>query len=127
MIKVLIVDDQISVRQGLQLRFTLETDLCVVGEAEDGEMAVQLAQLLHPDVVLMDVDMPKMDGITATSQLHKILPEIGVIILSIYGDAETRTRAKEAGAMAFVEKKGEDNSLLDAIRDAVGSSQQSGS
>ena len=119
MIKILIVDDQLSVRQGLQLRFALEPDFLVVGEADDGEKAIMLAHLLHPDVIVMDVDMPGMDGITATDHLHHEMPDIGVIILSIYGDPETRIRAKDAGAVAYMEKKGEVGYLLDAIRNVV--------
>jgi DNA-binding NarL/FixJ family response regulator len=116
MIRLLIVDDQSAVRQGLQMLLTAEPDLQVVGEASDGEVALSLAQALNPDVVLMDVEMPHMDGIAATHALQSICPNISVIMLSIYDDARTRLYAEEAGAAAFVPKCVPTDRLLATIR-----------
>lgn len=118
-IKLLLVDDQSSVREGLKMRFALEPDLRVVGEAGNGVEALQATQMLAPDVVVMDVEMPQMDGISATKLLRALTPQIGVVMLSIHSDAETRMRVLNAGADAFVEKQEPDEILLDAIHQAA--------
>ena len=120
MIRVLLVDDQAVVRRGLRVLFHLEPDLQVVGEASTGTEALALAQTLTPDVVLMDIAMPGMDGIEATAALCSMVPQSVVVILSIYDDAQTRGRAQAAGAVAFVEKRGATDTLLSAIRLAAG-------
>jgi DNA-binding NarL/FixJ family response regulator len=119
MIRVLLVDDQAVVRRALRGRFQLEPDLEVVGEASTGSEALVLAQTLTPDVVLMDIEMPEMDGIEATVALRRVVPQSVVVILSIYDDAQTRERAQVAGAVAFVEKRGATDALLSAIRQAA--------
>ena len=102
------------------MRFALEPDLRVVGEAGNGAEALQAAQTLAPDVVVMDVEMPQMDGISATELLRVLTPQVGVVMLSIHGDADTRARVQAAGAAAFVEKRGgADTVLLAAIRQAA--------
>ena len=116
MIRVLLVDDQAVVRRALRARFQLEPDLQVVGEASAGREALTLAQTLMPDVVLMDIAMPAMDGIETTAALHQTVPQSNVVILSISGDAQTREQAQAAGAVAFVEKRGATETLLSAIR-----------
>jgi DNA-binding NarL/FixJ family response regulator len=117
MIRVLIVDDQPAVRRGLKMRLTLELDVEVVGEAGDGAEAVSLAESLQPDVVLMDIRMPDMDGVSATAALRNVAPGSAVVILSLYDDGATKVRAKEAGAAAFVAKyRMEEASLLGVIR-----------
>ncbi len=120
MIRVLLVDDQAVVRRALRVRFHLEPDLQVVGEASTGREALTLAQTLTPDVVLMDVEMPGMDGIEATAALRRVVPQSAVVILSISDDAQTRGRAQAAGAAALVEKRGATETLLSAIRQAAG-------
>jgi len=120
MIRVLLVDDQAVVRRALRARFHLEPDLEVVGEASTGTEALALAQTLTPDVVLMDLQMPEMDGIEATAALNRVVPKTRVVILSIYDDAQTRGLAQAAGAVAFVEKRGATDTLLAAIRLAAG-------
>ena len=119
MIRILLVDDEPSVRLGLRMRLELELDLAVVGEAQDGVEALKMARTLAPDVAVMDVEMPEMDGITATERLCELIPPVSVVILSIHSDTDTRTRARAAGAKAFVEKRGSVEGLLDAIRFAV--------
>lgn len=116
MIRVLLVDDQVSVRRGLTMRLSLEPDIEIVGEAEDGETALALASALKPHVIIMDVEMPRMDGITATAALQSIAPQSAVIILSLHNDHVTRSRAAVAGAAAFVEKKGAEPTLLTTLR-----------
>jgi len=120
MIRLLVVDDQPAVRRGLRVRFHLEPDMQVVGEASTGREALTLAQTLAPDVVLMDLEMPGMDGIEATAALRTIVPQSAVVILSIHDDVQTRGRAQAAGAVAFVEKRGGTDRLLSAIRQAAG-------
>ncbi|MEX2080750.1 MAG: response regulator transcription factor, partial [Dehalococcoidia bacterium] len=88
----------------------------VVGEAADGASAVFLAQQLRPDVVLMDVQMPGVDGITATSEICRRLEGTSVVVLSLYDDVHTRAKAKAAGAAAFVAKQHMDSGLVDALR-----------
>jgi len=119
MIKLLIVDDQPSVRTGLHMRLAAEPDFTVVGEAADGEVALDLARTLSPDVVLMDAEMPHMGGLAATDTLHQIYPSMAVIMLSIHDDAQTRARAEKAGAVGFVPKSVPTDMLLAAIRQAV--------
>ncbi len=125
MIRVLLVDDQAVVRRALRARFYLEQDLQVVGEASTGREALALAQILIPDVVLMDIEMPGMDGIEATAVLHRVVPQSAVVILSISNDAQTREQAQSAGAVAFVEKRGAIDMLFSAIRQAAAQARKS--
>ena len=115
-IRVLLVDDHESARRGLRMRLGLEADLDVVGEAASGADAVPLALEVAPDVVLMDVAMAGGDGVTATSDLGAAAPDIAVVILTLYDDAATRSRAQAAGAAAFVSKHDADRLLLPTIR-----------
>jgi DNA-binding NarL/FixJ family response regulator len=119
-IKILLADDQPGIREGLRMRLTLESDVTVVGEAGSGEEAIRLARALRPDVVLMDVRMAGMDGIEATAALRAVAPESSIVILSLYDDARTRARAKEAGAAAFVAKHHKKEELLAVVRQAAG-------
>jgi len=97
----------------------MEPDIAVIGEASSGEQALELVQELSPDIVLMDVEMPGMDGITATTAIRANTPQSAVVMMSIHDDARTRTRAKAAGAAAFVEKSGTLEVLLATIRQIV--------
>jgi len=114
MIRILIVESQPAVRKGLHMRLVAEADLSVVGEASDGQAAVDLTAVLHPDVVLVDVEMPRSDA--TANALCLICQQASVIILSMHDDAFTRARAKEAGAAAFVAKSMPAEALLEAIR-----------
>jgi two-component system response regulator DesR len=116
MIKVLLVDDQPTVLQGLRMRLGLEPDLVVVGEAQDGQAAIDLVSARAPDVIVLDLEMPGMDGIATAQALRTVAPEREVIILSIHSDAAARRRALAAGAVAFVEKNAGVEALLAAIR-----------
>jgi len=119
MIRLLLVDDQPAVRRGLGMRLHLEPDIQIIGEASSAKEALSMIQALTPDVVLMDVEMPEMDGIEATAVLRMTDSSSAVVILSIHDDVQTRGRAQAAGAVAFVEKRGATDSLLAAIRQAV--------
>jgi len=116
MIKLLLVDDQPIVRQGLRMRLMLEPDITVVGEASSGEQALVLVESLAPDIVLMDVEMPAMDGIATTAAMRTSTSQSAVVMLSIHDDVHTRARARAAGAAAFVEKSGTLEVLLATIR-----------
>jgi DNA-binding NarL/FixJ family response regulator len=118
-IRVLLVDDEPSVLRGLRMLLGLEPDISVVGEAADGPTAVDLASRLSPQVVLMDVNLPVVDGITATRQLAARVPQAAVVILSLHDDQGTIDRALAAGAFAFVGKQQIDGDLLGAIRTAA--------
>jgi DNA-binding NarL/FixJ family response regulator len=118
-IQVLLVDDEPNVLRGLRMRLGLEADIWVVGEAADGATAVDLASLLSPDVVLMDVNLPVVDGITATRELAVHVPQAAVVILSLQDDQGTIDRALAAGAFAFVAKQQLDGDLVGAIRMAA--------
>lgn len=120
MIRLLLVDDHPLMRTGLRMLLATEADLLVIGEAEDGQGAIDLATKLGPDVVLMDVEMPRMDGVTATGKLHQELPQIAIIVLTLYDNADTRARALNAGAAAFVSKFTPTDELLTTIRQIAG-------
>ena len=113
---ILIADDHKIVRMGLKSLFTAEKDLVVVGEAEDGVVAVRQALKLKPDVVVMDLVMPKKDGVAATQELREKLPETKVLVLTSYSTTDTIAAALAAGARGAVMKSADDNDLLAAIR-----------
>ena len=115
-IRLLLVDDRPAIRKGLRIWLALEPNMEVVGEASDGAEAISQARALRPDVVLMDVEMPGMNGVSATAALRSVVPQSAVVILTLYDDAATRTRAREAGAAAFVAKHRIEETLLAEIR-----------
>ncbi len=116
MIKVLVADDQAMVRSGLRLIVESEPDLTVVAEAENGEEAVRLARREQPDVVLMDIRMPVMDGLEATRQITTSNPEAKVIVLTTFDLDDYVYGALRAGAGGFLLKDAEGDALVDAIR-----------
>ena len=117
-LRVLVVDDLPAIREGLCLRLALEPDLVVVGTASSGEGALTLAGQLQPDIVLLDVVMPGMDGITVTRLLRELLPACAIVVLTLYDDANTRRHAAAAGTTAVVSKHEPIEVLLDAVRAA---------
>ena len=125
MIRVLLVDDQPAVRRGLELRLRLEPDMQVIGEAGSGQEALHLAQTLAPDVILMDVELPDMDGVETTTTLRTLVPLSAVVMLSIHDDVQTRARAQAAGAVAFVAKGGTTDQLIATIRQVAGQAESS--
>ena len=116
MIRLLLVDDQRLMRDGLRILLELEADFKVVGEAEDGAQALDSYGELSPDVVLMDIRMPVMDGVEATRRLREIDPNSKVIILTTFDDNEYVFEGLRAGALGYLLKDVSGDELADAIR-----------
>jgi DNA-binding NarL/FixJ family response regulator len=117
-ITVLLADDHTVVRQGLRALLTVESDIEIVGEAETGRQAVMMAKKLLPDVVVMDVAMPLLNGLEATRQITKLVPGTKVLVLSTYSDDEYVQQLIQAGAVGYLVKQTAANDLLRAIREA---------
>jgi DNA-binding NarL/FixJ family response regulator len=117
--RVLIVDDHTLYRKGLRSMFDLEPDVDVVGEASDGSEAIEQVEALHPDIVLMDINMPGMDGMQATRKLADDHPGILIIILTMFKGEEHLREARRAGASAYVLKDAGSEVLLRTIRDVM--------
>ena len=115
-IKILIADDHAVVRMGLAALFSTKTDLEVVGQAKNGELAVRDAERLSPDVVVMDLMMPKVDGIDATRLIREKCPSAKVLILTSFATSDGIAKALEAGASGAVMKSAENTELVAAIR-----------
>ena len=115
-IRVLIVDDQKLMRAGLQTLLELESDIDVIGEAENGAVGVQRYGELNPDVVLMDIRMPQMDGVEATGQLIAANPDARILILTTFDDDDYVFRALEAGALGYMLKDVSGEELATAVR-----------
>lgn len=116
MIRIVLVDDQTLVRQGIQTLLELEEDLEVVGTAADGREAITVVQREHPDVVLMDVRMPQLDGVAATRELLRLRPELGVIILTTFDDDEYVFEGLKAGARGYMLKDTSAEEIVAAVR-----------
>jgi NarL family two-component system response regulator LiaR len=114
--KLLIADDHVFMRAGVRTILSTAPDLEVVGEAGDGEEVVALCRTLHPDLVLMDVTMPKMDGIEATRLLNAELPKISVLMHTAHFDPEVLLNAVRAGAAGYVNKGSDPHHLIGAVR-----------
>jgi DNA-binding NarL/FixJ family response regulator len=117
-IRVLIADDQQLVREGLCVLLDLIPDIRVVGEAADGVAAAEQAQRIRPDVVLMDVRMPRLDGVAATRKVREMCPDIQVIILTTFDDDEYVFEGLRAGAAGYLLKDVPSEQLAEAIRAA---------
>jgi DNA-binding NarL/FixJ family response regulator len=117
-ITVLLVDDHTVVRQGLRALLEAEEDMSVVGEADDGRQAVQMTERLQPDVVVMDIGMPSLNGLEATRQISKRNPRSKVVILSSYSDDEYVQQLTDAGATGYLIKQTAAQDLVLAIREA---------
>ena len=116
MIKVLLVDDDALVRAGLRIILSSAEDLQVVGEADDGSRAVAAVRTFRPDVVLMDIRMPEMDGITATAALRRLAAPPQVIVLTTFQADEQVMRALRAGASGFLVKDTAPAEIINAVR-----------
>lgn len=115
-IKILIADDHAFVREGTRRILEQEPDLEIVAEAGDGEEAVRFASSLKPDVALIDVAMPKLDGIEATRQIKALCPAVAVLVLSAYDDDQFVFGLLEAGAAGYMLKSVRGHEIVDAIR-----------
>ena len=115
-IRVLLVDDHRIVRAGLAGLLSIEPDLEIVGEAADGVDAVSMARNLKPDVICMDITMPRMNGIEATRIICNELPDIRIIALSMHDSRDMAVAMAEAGAAAYVQKDSPSERLLEALR-----------
>jgi DNA-binding NarL/FixJ family response regulator len=118
-IRVLLVDDQALIRDGLAIILNAQPDIQVVGQAADGREASDLAHHLQPDVILMDIKMPRLDGITATRQIKEHLPQTPIIILTTYAEDELVFNGIRAGASGYLLKDITRDRLADAVRGAV--------
>ena len=115
-IRVLVVDDHALLRDGIRALLSVHDDIEVVGEATDGREAISLVRQLSPDVVLMDIAMPLMDGLEATRRIHKEHPKVKVLILTQYDNKEYMLSSVKAGAAGCVPKRAVASELISAIR-----------
>lgn len=119
MIRVLIADDHATIRDSIAHLLEQHSELTVVGHAADGREAIELAQQVRPDVVVMDVSMPTLDGVAATRLLRDTAPDVRVVAFSTWDDDATRARMADAGASAYVTKGEPIDTLVQAIRHAA--------
>jgi two-component system response regulator NreC len=114
-IRILLADDHTILRAGLKMMLNAQPDMEIVGEAQDGRQSMQEAQRLQPDIILMDITMPDMNGIEATKQIKKLLPEIKILILTMHEHDEYIFQALRAGASGYMLKEAADTELISAI------------
>jgi two-component system, NarL family, response regulator NreC len=117
-IRILIADDHAVVRTGLRALLSADPDLEIVGEANDGDEALRLAETLHPDMVLLDITMPPDNGIKAAQRLKEKHPDLIVLFLTMHEDESLLHEALRAGAAGYVTKRAEESEILEAIRAA---------
>jgi DNA-binding NarL/FixJ family response regulator len=115
-ISVFLVDDHRVLRDGLRILLDTQEDIEVIGEAEDGNKAIKGITSKKPDVVVMDITMPELNGIDAAQVIHETLPEIGIVILSIHSDLEHIFRALQAGAQGYLLKESAGSEVVSAVR-----------
>ena len=115
-LRVLLCDDMQQIRLLLRTEISLESDLEVVGEATNGAEAIELARASQPDVVVLDLTMPVMDGLEALPQIRAAAPEARVIMLSAHGSGEMESKAVAAGATRYMEKTATAREIVDAVR-----------
>ncbi len=117
-LKIMLVDDHAVMRQGLAMLLSNYDDIQVIGEASDGKEAVKLAREINPDIILMDISMPVMNGIEATRIINAEMPNIRIIGLSMFDPADQAEEIRQAGASQYLKKHGDKHELLSTIRDA---------
>lgn len=115
-IKVLIADDHTIIRDGLKLILESQSDIKVTAEADDGLAAIDKARKMQPDVIIMDIAMPNMNGIEATHRIKEENPDVRVVILSMHSTAEDIFRAMQAGALGYLLKESAGTEVVDAVR-----------
>lgn len=118
-LRILIADDHLVVRMGLSALISLEPGMAVVGEAEDGESALEFVRRHHPDVVVMDIMMPGMDGAAATARIAAEFPETRILVLTTFSASDEVVKALEAGAGGAIVKDSSQQQLVAAIRDVA--------
>lgn len=115
-IRILLADDHTILREGIRSLLENESDMEVIAEAEDGHQAIKMADQNRPDVILMDIAMPRLNGLEATSQIKKFIPDAKILILTMYDNEEYIRKALAAGAMGYILKDAATRELLGAIR-----------
>jgi DNA-binding NarL/FixJ family response regulator len=120
MIRILIADDHGIVRSGLKMLIDRQTDMSVVGEADDGVAALEMTQSERPDVAVLDVSMPRMTGLQAAREIRAHVPDTRVLLLSMHDDEKYFLEGLEAGAAGYVLKRAADTDLIDALRTVAG-------
>lgn len=118
-IRLLVVDDQTVVREGLAAILTFYPDVEVVGQAEDGVQALKLAQQTQPDVILLDLVMPNMDGLTTIPKIKEIAPKARILVVTAFAETDRVYQAIKAGALGYILKDATREQLLQAIRDVA--------
>jgi two-component system, NarL family, nitrate/nitrite response regulator NarL len=115
MARILIIDDQQHIRRGLIMRLELEPDLQIVGETGDEKAALEMAEMLQPDLILLDLEVGENQGLVTASLLRERLPGCLIVMLALQEDEETRQKVQQAGAVAFVSKREMDHVLMHTI------------
>jgi DNA-binding NarL/FixJ family response regulator len=116
MVRILIIDDQQHIRRGLIMRLELEADLEIIGETGDGRAALEMAERLQPDLILLNLEIGENQGLVTAALLHEHLPDCPIVMLSLEEDEETRKQVEQAGATAFVSKREMDHVLMNTIQ-----------
>src|SRR5947208_8762921 len=114
-IHILLADDHTILRAGLKMMLNAQPDMEVIGEAQDGRQAISEGIRLQPDIILMDITMPDMNGIEATRQIKKMLPEVKVLVLTMHENDEYVFQALRAGASGYMLKEAADTELITAL------------
>lgn len=122
-LRILLADDHLTVRHGLKLLIDSQADMTVVAEASDGQAAIQHAKALRPDVIVMDISMPGMNGLIATRELKRLQPDIAIVTLTRHGDDAYLQELLRAGVSGYVLKQSPPAELLQAIRAAAAGGQ----